>query len=121
MMVMLSTIRIYTQSGTRLKVSGFMRKITAPLLTHYLLREAKANGIYHAIIHNVNAGFFKGGKIIYSHYEIKTFTHPECLELIGGIDNLNKFINANLDQLRKSNAIISTAHEINYQSLNNTE
>ena len=59
----LSTLRIYIPSGTRVKASGFMNKLTTPPLSHYLLRQARAEGVPQAIIHNVSAGQPDGRKL----------------------------------------------------------
>ncbi|HBS8349580.1 TPA: hypothetical protein MAT86_002205 [Klebsiella aerogenes] len=107
----LSTLRIYIPSGTRVKASGFMKKLTAPPLSHYLLRQARAEGVPQAIIHNVSAGYLAGMKISYSHYEIKAGAHPECLELIGHVAELKKFIADYEEHLEGLHCIISMSEE----------
>lgn len=92
MMHTLATLRIYIPSGTRVKASGFVKKLTAPPLSHYLLRQARAEGIPQAIILNVSAGYLVGMKISYSHQEIKAVAHPECLELVGEENVLKQFL-----------------------------
>lgn len=111
MMGTLSTLRIYIPSGTRVRASGFVKKMTAPLLTHYLLRKAWADGIPQAVIHNVSLGYLVGMKISYSHHEIKPSVHPECLELVGHIDGLKKFITDNEKHLNGVRCIISMSEE----------
>lgn len=102
----LTAVRLYFPQSVRAKPTKFWHHLTAPALSHHLLKAAKRAGIEQALLHDVQAGYLPGQKMSHGHVESTPARHPLCIELIDSEARLRAFMHAHEEELRHVRAVI---------------
>jgi H+/Cl- antiporter ClcA/PII-like signaling protein len=105
-------LRLYFHAtATHKEQAGWRRLFAKPLGAH-LLRKAREAGIEQAVLHRVEAGYLKGGKLAWDCHEHPSPHIPQVLELIADEPLLQTFLDLNRDLLRPVKIVLLRAEEV---------
>lgn len=76
-----TTIRIYFESGAKVKGVSFWKRLWSSNFGPELIKKAKAAGLEQALLFYVQAGYLENKAIQYNISEIKSYRLPQCVEL----------------------------------------
>lgn len=102
----LTALRLYFPQSARAKPTRFWHHLSAPTLSHHLLKAARRSGIHQALLHSVHAGYLPGKKLSHQHLEGSSAHHPLCIELIDIEERLRKFLHEHADELHHVRAVL---------------
>ncbi|MBB4035383.1 PII-like signaling protein [Dysgonomonas hofstadii] len=101
------TIRFYFEHGKKVKGLSFFKKLFHHNFSHFMIKEAKQEGIKQAICFNIPAGYLSHHKNIqWGHAEVTPLNHPQCIELTDNEDKIMAFLQKHRDQLSDTEVII---------------
>ena len=102
----LTALRLYLPHAARAKPTRFWHKLSAPVLSHRLLRAAHHQGIHQVILHAVHAGYLPGRALSHRHVETICPEHPLCIELINSEARLRDFLKTHEEDLDGVQAVL---------------
>lgn len=111
----LSILRLYFTAAETKPAHVWWERLVPQTLEGFLLRQAKGHGIEQALLHRVFGGFLKNQELIMDTGESPPPRLPSCLELIGEEVNLQSFLMANQEYLRKVRIIFLRGEEVRYK------
>ena len=100
----LTVLRLYFSAHQMRRADAWWKKLAPQTLGDFLLRQAKASGIEQALLHRVTGGYLHGHDLAMDTGEIPPARLPQCLELVGTEEAVQKFLGANgthLEEVRK--------------------
>lgn len=87
-----TTIRIYFESGAKVKGLSFWKSLWNNNFGMEVIKKAKAAGLEQAISFNVPSGYFDKKVIQYNISEIKGDRLPQCVEITDQKEKIEKFL-----------------------------
>lgn len=90
----MTALRLYFPQSARAKPTRFWHHLSAPGLSHHLMKAARDTGIHQVLVHSVQAGYLPGKKLSHQHVETTPVNHPLCMKLIDAEDRLRHFLTA---------------------------
>lgn len=101
------TIRFYFEYGKKVKGLSFLKKLFHHNFLHFMIKEAKQEGIKQAIYFNIPAGYLSHQKNIqWGHAEVTPLNHPQSIELTDNEDKIMAFLQKHREQLSDTEVII---------------
>ena len=94
----MTALRLYFPQSARAKPTRFWHYLSAPALSHHLLKAAGRAGIHQALMYSVHAGYLPGKKLSHHHIESTPAHHPLCIELIDTEERLRKFLHEHAEE-----------------------
>ena len=102
----MTALRLYFPQSARVKPTRFWHHLSAPALSHHLLKTTGRAGIHQALMHSVHAGYLPGKKLSHHHIESIPAHHPLCIELIDAEERLRTFLHEHAEELRHVQAVL---------------
>lgn len=87
-----TTIRIYYENGAKIKGASFWKRLWNNNFGSELLIRAKEAGLEQAIAFNVTEGYLANSLIQYNLSDIKSGRLPQCVEITGSNEKIEKFL-----------------------------
>ncbi|WP_446743132.1 voltage-gated chloride channel family protein [Silvibacterium acidisoli] len=112
----LSVLRLYFSASEMRRADSWWRRLAPQSLGSYLLHQAKEHGIEQALLHRVIGGYLKNQDLALDTGEIPPSRLPQCLELVGGEEDLQSFLKHNRDHLGKVRSVFLRGEEARYEA-----
>ncbi len=90
----LVTLRIYFESGQKIKDRSFWKKLYSSDFSSELIKRAKAADLKQVLHLNVSKGYFNNQKINWGISEIRHVKHPHIIEIVDEETKINQFLEA---------------------------
>jgi PII-like signaling protein len=87
-----TTIRLYFESGTKIKGLSFWKNLWDNNFAPELIKRAKEAGLEQAICFNVTSGYLNNLKIQFNNTEVKSIKLPQCVEITDTNVKIEKFL-----------------------------
>lgn len=100
------SLRLYFHHAAKTKRTNGWRGIFRPPLARHLLAHASQAGIDQVILHRVQAGYIKGGRLRHHHVDASHRHLPHCLELIDIESKLRRFLAHHAEHLLEVKAVL---------------
>lgn len=107
----LTVLRLYFSASEMKRTDAWWKKFTPQTLGAYLLQQAKEHGIEQALLHRVIGGYLNNQELAMDTGEIPPARLPQCLELVGGEDDLQSFLHHNRGHLENVRAVFLRGQE----------
>lgn len=101
-----TALRLYLPQGARAKPTKLWHHLSAPALSHHLLKAAKRADISQALLISVHAGYLAGSKLSHQHPESAPAHHPLCIELVDTEEKLRNFLLSHAHELGHVRSIL---------------
>jgi H+/Cl- antiporter ClcA/PII-like signaling protein len=112
----LTVLRLYFSAHQMRSADSWWKRLAPQSLGEFLLREAKVAGIEQALLHRVIGGYLKDHNLAMDTGEIAPARLPQCLELVGPEESLNRFLDLNREHLKKVRTVFLRGEEARYEA-----
>jgi H+/Cl- antiporter ClcA/PII-like signaling protein len=97
----LTILRLYFTASEMRQSDAWWKKLAPQRLGDYLLLQAKRSGIEQALLQRVIGGYLKDHDLAMDTGEVPPARLPQCLELVSSEAQLQAFLSANHDHLKR--------------------